>query len=266
MREEKQILFVAWQEPEGRGIYPVGRLTVLEKSPRFEFVYIQGAMDAQRDHGFEPFLAFPDLTKVYRSDELFPFFQNRLMPESRPDFFEHLQRLGLERGAPAVTVLSRSGGDGTSEKLSLFGMPIHDPSSGVFTYFFLARGVRHVEGAEERIRALKPGDEFDLEEEPENPADPLAVVLLDGSRHSVGYMPRYLVEDVRTFMQSARELKVTVERMNPPPAPVHHRLLCKMRVRPADSHPFSPFATARYQPAPQVGGLLAVVCPQLPAP
>lgn len=54
--------------------------------------YIAAALEAQR-LGFGPFVAFPELQRVYRSSELPAFFKNRVLQPKRPDFPEHLLEL-----------------------------------------------------------------------------------------------------------------------------------------------------------------------------
>lgn len=77
-------LFLAWQDSDSRRWFPIGRLTF--NTDKYEFVYTQGAKEAQKECGFEPLLSFPYLDQVYTSTQLFPVFANRLMPRSRPEY------------------------------------------------------------------------------------------------------------------------------------------------------------------------------------
>ena len=43
----------------------------------------------------EPFVAFPHLHRRYAGAQLFPFFRNRVMPSTRPDYVHHVESLGL---------------------------------------------------------------------------------------------------------------------------------------------------------------------------
>jgi len=244
---DDEILYVCWQDPEGRGIYPVARLRRLkDRLALYEFRYLKGAIEAR---GFEPFLSFPDFSRRYTSSALFPFFGNLLMSEKRADYAEYVGRLGLDPGAPrdAFAIISRDLGGGASEDLEVFGMPERDGSTGVLTYHFPARGVRHVAGAEEAIRDLREGEQLEVEPEPQNPQDPHAVKLLKvGDRRPLGYVPFYLSEDLASFLAQGVHPVVVAEKVNLPPAPIHHRLLCKMTVKPAKG--FKPFATERFEP------------------
>ena len=100
LQQQLQALYVAWQQPESRRYFPVARLVagVGDIPGLYEFAYIKGAEEAQKAD-FEPFPAFPKLSEVYRSKELFPFFANRLMSINRPDYPSYLQSLGLDSNA-----------------------------------------------------------------------------------------------------------------------------------------------------------------------
>jgi hypothetical protein len=65
-------LFLAWQDTSGRRWYTIGRLT--RNNATYEFVYTKGVLEAQREAGFQTLPSFPNLYKVYRSEELFPVF------------------------------------------------------------------------------------------------------------------------------------------------------------------------------------------------
>lgn len=243
MKDEKT-LFVCWQHPEGGGIYPVGRLLLRESSPRYEFRYIEGVRKA-REQGFAPFFAFPELETVYVGDHLFPFFADRHMPRSREDYVEHVERLGLGPEAEPLALLARSGGRSVTDKVELFRPPEYDPASDTYVYHFFARGVRHIPGAEGRIKLLKKGDLLEIHPEQGNRYDPQATMLLDAAHGKVGYVPQYLTEDLGDLLKRAR-VAVEIERVNHIPAPVHHRLLCRMSASGATG--FHPFATERYRP------------------
>ena len=91
MTSPHRALYVAWQSQLSRAIYPIGQLVDRKEAPRFEFAYIQGAQEAAND-GFEKLLDFPDHSRLYHSDHLFPLFNNRLMQATRSDYEEHLVR------------------------------------------------------------------------------------------------------------------------------------------------------------------------------
>lgn len=95
-------LFLAWQAPtnskRSRAWFPVGQLDAEPEASHYRFRYTQGALKAQHDVGFMPLLAFPEFERVYKSDELFPLFKNRVVSSKRTDFEEYIRWLDLDRG------------------------------------------------------------------------------------------------------------------------------------------------------------------------
>src|SRR5689334_7834292 len=95
MNEQARTLLVLWQHRESRQFIPAGRLTAYDGGQQpFEFVYVRGYERAAK-LGFAPFVAFPDIGRAYRSLVLFPFFRNRILQRSRPDYAKHTCALGL---------------------------------------------------------------------------------------------------------------------------------------------------------------------------
>jgi len=239
------VVFVAWKDPEHRAIHPVARLLERPASPYFEFTYLAGVRAAERA-GFSPFLAFPDENAAYRSDDLFPLFQNRVMVERRPDYAEYLSRLGLSNGVTPVTLLLRSGGHRVTDRVQMFGRPFVDPLKNVLIYDFFIRGARHVVGAEERIRALSPGDPLSCMDDPHNTKHRHAIALRTEPGSVLGCMPEYIAEDLAQFAAEKATFDVRVTQVNPEHAPAQHRLLCRLEVpRP---HGFEPYSSERFRP------------------
>jgi hypothetical protein len=62
----------------------------------------------------------------------------------------------------------------------------------------------------------------------------------------LGYVPRTLIEDLNAARNGGHAVTVSVERVNPTPAPVQQRLLVRFEIPAMDG--FRPLATARYEP------------------
>ncbi len=226
-------VFLAWQCAATRKIIPVGRLLVLG-SGGYEFSYIQSVHRAER-MGFGPLVSFPELETVYRSKSLPALFKNRVMPTSRPDFPAFVSELGLNAGASAIEVLGRSGGRRATDELEVFSPPVDLPG-GTSEMYVLVRGVRHVKGAEDAIADLEPGQRLLVLRDEQNPHAVHAKLLRTDGTELVGYLPDYLAQELdRRENATIQDLRVTVEKVNPPPAPVHHRLLCRVDFPTADS-------------------------------
>lgn len=250
MSEITQALFVAWQQPESRRFYPVARLALAadeDCQQCYEFAYIQGAREAEQ-HGFQPFLSFPDLEQVYRSPELFPLFSNRLLPASRMEYPQYIDRLGLVPDkANVLEVLGRSGGARATDTVELFPLPTYDPEFESYATRFLAHSIRQLlPASHERIGRLQFGDPlFPMLDCPRDNGS-AAVALRTEDQIIVGYMPSYLVDDARHLLTRCELFEVFVEKVNPHPAPISERLLCRLEsCWPPD---FMPFAAERYQP------------------
>lgn len=248
MSEVLHALFVAWQNPETRRFHPVARraeVQGIECENCFEFTYIQGA---RLTDGFQPFVSFPELDRVYRSRSLFPMFTNRLLSCSRADFPEYMAQLGLPLTTTSpITILSRSSGRRATDTLELFPLPNFEPGFGYRTWFWV-HGLRHLPPELQlQTQALTPGGYVIPIPEPDNPVDPYAIRLLSHqSGHSIGYIPSYLLDDAHTLQETCEICHISVERINPPTSPLQQRVLCRLESCWPDG--FTPYSSLRYQP------------------
>ena len=220
-------LYLAWRQPSQRW-WPVGRLSY--DGSEYVFSYTKGARSAA-DAGFRPLPSFPDLDEAYGSKQLFPLFANRLPPRSRADYDDFVEWLDLGSGEhEPMVMLARSGGQRETDMFEVFPAPVRAPGNRYESAFFV-HGLRHVgPAAEEAARRLVPGDPLVLQAEPENAHDPNAVrVLTTVNGVHLGYVPRYLCDDVHALHETSPEkLSVRVRRVNVPPAPAQFRVLCEM--------------------------------------
>ena len=247
-------LYVVWQDPKSRKYFPVGRLRHISEGGEdyFEFVYIRGTEDA-RQHSFEPFLAFPELRVAYRSTELFPFFVNRLLLESREkEYKEFVRSLGLVPGkASPIEILARSGGRRATDSIELFA-PFENGRTAeseecLINYFFLVHGLRHMRDYAQRLaNTLKRGDPLFIMHDLQNPVDPEAMVLRTSDYCCVGFLPRYLLADLWELVKTEGSIKVSIERLNASPAPIQQRILCKLQT--AKREGFEPCSSDIYLP------------------
>lgn len=249
MLHEYPQLFVSWRSPKSRRVHPVGRLTNDPATHGYEFRYVRNVSEATTD-GFVPFSEFPTLAGVYRAHNLFPLFANRVMPKSRPDYRPFLNALGLSpETADPMVILARTGGTRQTDQIELFPVPKPDPDGCYFSYCLL-RAVKYMPGpvVEERLARLQPGERLLMFDDWQNPVDGSAVGVRTEDSYMVGYLPAYLTADIRALRDKCGRVEVLVERFNPPPAEVHHRLLCK--VVSCWPEGFEPFAGERFQPVP----------------
>jgi hypothetical protein len=243
-------LFVAWQSPVNRSWFTVGKLS--SSKARFRFEYTHGARHA-RKFGFRYFPAFPDLRVTYESERLFPFFANRLLSRSRREYKEFVKWVSShEREEDPVALLARSGGARMTDSLELFPAP--KKRGGEYHLHFFVHGLRHMPvAAANRAEQLVSGERLLLAKDVQNPHDPRALLLRTGDDDHeqdvffVGYLPRYLAQDVSPILEESTA-QAYVLRMNPPPAPIQFRVLCCFRIRPPsdfslfDGEEFTPIA------------------------
>src|SRR6266446_8117086 len=150
------VLFVAWQSPTTRLIHPVGRLIRRDDLNLYEYCYIRRAHSAT-GQGFVPFIEFPKLDSVYFSEQLFPWFANRVLPASRPEYAGDIKSLGLDSAtADPMSILARTGGRRQTDHTELFRLPRPDPITGMYVTHCLLRGIRHLPqpATENRIAQL----------------------------------------------------------------------------------------------------------------
>lgn len=239
-------LFLAWQDSDSRRWFPIGRLTF--NTDKYQFVYTQGAKEAQKECGFEPLLSFPYLDQVYTSTQLFPVFANRLMPRSRPEYSDFVQSLNIpQHEDDPMAILARSGGQRKTDTLAVFPCPEPD-AEGRYHIHFFSHGLRHLpECSIERINRFKPGEELWLAHEFQNQYDYQALTLNTEDHYIVGYCPRYLNSEVFELLrQNLSRVDVRVERVNQSSTPLQFRLLCNITAQ--CSSDFRPFSSQEYQP------------------
>lgn len=258
MTQDPITFFVAWRSPTTRAVLPVARIRRLPASGLYEFAYLRNAVAAEAQ-GFSPLLEFPTLGRVYRSPQPFPLLANRFLPPKRPEYAGFLQSLGLPATAHPMEILARAGGERQTDRIELFPMP-SPTGDGCYRTHCLVRSVRHLPApaTEERVARLRAGEGLAPVPEPDNPHDPLAVRLVTGDGVAVGYLPAYLAADVRDLQARCGAVSVSVERVNPPPAEAHHRVL--VRVDACWPTGFRPYAGPEFEPIVDPDG------PESPSP
>jgi hypothetical protein len=229
-------LFVAWQQPTTREWIPVARLDW--DGGEYRFSYTQGALRAE---SFEPFGRMKELKAIYRSETLFPFFSNRLISKSRPEYEDYLTWMNFDASNSApIFVLGMTGGVRGTDSIELFPMPSRN-AAGTLEIEFFARGLRHFnKTCVNAANSLKQGDRLRLVRDPQNDADAFALFMrTENPIHLLGYVPRFYAKDLGVLLQRfPAEVIVRVQRVNPD-APLSMRLLCSASAPwPDDFMPF----------------------------
>jgi len=237
-----KVLYLAWQDPQSRRWYPVGKLT--SEGGVYRFVYTKGATLSKN---FIPFGSLRDLHEVYRSPDLFPLFANRLISKKRPEYRDFLRWLDLrEVEADPLVILARTEGVRATDSLTVFPCPEPDPQ-GKYVVHFFSHGLRHLpEEARLRINTLREGERLYLLPDPQNPHDAYALALrTDDPASIVGYSPRYIARDFLEILENNPDsVDVRVKRVNAD-APIQLRLLCTLTADWPEN--FKPCSSEDYQ-------------------
>ncbi|MGM5063654.1 hypothetical protein EU244_002385 [Rhodococcus qingshengii] len=216
-------LYLIWQDPESRRFVRVGSLSELIDG-RYIFEYT----DEAHTSGFYPLTQFPDLDRTYVSTRLPAFFVNRLMSSKRESYPEYVRSLGIdspELNTP-MELLARTGGPRDTDTFHLVDTMLAD-SQGAVTSRFLASGVRHIDGAMDRLAHIVAGQRLILEASIDNPANARAQLICVASAQPVGYVPDWLLTDLDGLRSRSRQFEIVAERVSLDAHP-HLRLLCRI--------------------------------------
>ncbi|MGD0389426.1 MAG: DNA-binding protein [Tepidisphaeraceae bacterium] len=251
VQQQLQALYVTWQEPTSREYFPVGRLVggLAPDQPNYEFCYLFGVKRAQQA-GFQLFPSFPDANRAYRSTELFPMFQNRVMSSSRPEYRRYVTNLALNPDTDdPLTILMRSGGGRTTDSIEIFEVPRLRLEVYPYCVHFLAHGLGSLPTESlARIARLQPDERLRIDDCQHSAGRPaLALMTEDGI--AVGNIPSYLVGDAINLQNWCQIVECFAARVNPPNEPIQQRLLCRL-VASCWPPEFRPYSGEDYQPIP----------------
>ncbi|MEN0628322.1 HIRAN domain-containing protein [Phytobacter ursingii] len=235
-------VYVVWQDIQDRMWHPVARLTVMDDGG-FKLNYTNGA----KHPNFVPFPRMNDMSQTYYSNDLFPFFKNRIISERRPEFYDMLKWTNIDISEyNPLELLSVSGGVRKTDNFRIVSIP--ENVDGYYKIKFFVSSIRYISDKNKAyLEFLKEGDELIFSFEDENPSDQDAVRLIDSTReYHIGYYPRYLCRDFRklvSFNINSKDSHIKVLRNNNK-APEQYRLLCEFSTRWPDG--FIPFMSLEY--------------------
>lgn len=218
-------LLVVWQNPSSRRFIPVAELSQLSDGT-FAFKYLADALQAP---GFFALAEYPDLTKTYLSESLPAFFTNRVMSPDRYNYGQYLGWLGLEhldaKEVP-MEVLARTGGGRATDTFHIVDRPLRDES--IFESRFFVSGIRYALSESGDLDYVSAGDHLELRRQPENEANPKAVIVDIENGRQLGWVPDWLCAEVTDMLDDGWTLQLVAEKVNID-APAHTRVLCLLR-------------------------------------
>lgn len=207
-----------------RAIGYLDKFTGGVEPPTYQFTYLARAVV---DPAFVPVVGFRDISRIYRSERLFPSFADRVMSAKRPDRPQYLEALDLDADADAWEILTASGGHREGDPIELISLPRFDSATGETSAHFLAHGVRHRSpDASDRITKLPGGYRLWLEPDRDNPINSEAIRIVDHGMH-LAFVPDPLLDYVHSVMASGA-YDLTVVRANPAETHPHLRLLLRL--------------------------------------
>lgn len=215
-------IYILWQDQYSKLWHPVAKLT--HENNLYRLNYTKGANSSKN---FVPFPNMEKLDSIYESQELFPFFQNRIMPKSRPEFRSIINWLDMTPDTfDPLDYLSVTGGERKTDNYRILKLP--DLINGKFVFNFLVSGIHYLEiENQEKIKNLSNNLELDYIYETDNPVDPNAIKLVDKESGTfVGYCPRYLVNDFKKLLDQNPEFShFKIKKLNIN-APASYRMVC----------------------------------------
>jgi len=233
-------VYLVWQDYVSRLWHPVAKLT--RKDDYFLFNYTKGAAKSER---FKAFVRMEDMSKVYKSNDLFPMFKNRIIPPNRPEFYKTLEWVNIDKNEyDPLIYLAYTGGARNTDNYMV--IPVPSEIDGSYTFKFLVSGVRYLaDDSQTAIESLKTGDTLNFKFEEGNEFDSNAILLETNEQYKVGYCPRYLAEDFKRLMQNdnLESGAFTVEKVNLD-APTQFRILCSFSTKWPEN--FIPFVSDDY--------------------
>lgn len=197
-KDGRDYLYLIWKSEKTRRQFIVG---VLSRNGKYEFKYYHDIKDAQNE-GFKALVEFPDLSKLYTSESLFPTFASRLPDKKRRGMIKILEKYGLKE-FDQYELLKKSGA-----RLPIDSYEFIDP---VFDYeipfektFYLAGAIYYLccDGKDcSKSINIDANEELLLKKEPENKQDPNAIKVFTKSQTFIGYVPRYYSKGLFELLQ-----------------------------------------------------------------
>lgn len=205
-------LLVIWGEPTAGNRQVIGHLH--RSGGEFRFWYEDDLARAQA-RGFQ---MLPEFRVHRRADDsytgryLFALFAERIPAPTRRDFTEMMVAWGVDHPDDQFEVLARSGGIRATDRLELAEYRAVDDTLSQPLEFRIA-GRRYIDDA----APLAVGDAVSLRREPDNTADPAAVIV-DRMGRRAGYVPRQYTQLLGLWVDRGVRLDGQVIRELPLPA------------------------------------------------
>lgn len=234
-------VYVIWQDSDSRLWHPVAKLSF--DNGIYRLNYTKGVL---RSENFRPFPRMDDFKNIYESSDIFPFFANRLIQPTRPEFSKILNWLDTspEEFNP-LDFLGTTSGERETDNYRILQTPKKENSKYYFTFFI--SGIRYLpEASKLEIDRLNRGEELSFSFDESNQHDRSAIIIKTRTEGVVvGFCPKYLSRDFKTLIQHDHNMasRFLVKKVNLD-APSQYRLLCSFETDWPEG--FMPFVSSDY--------------------
>lgn len=198
-----QTLLVVWQDENSRSYYHIGTLSYY--NGLYEFCYTakegQKKLGDALKNGYMIHPVFPDITKTYRSEKMFPAFDRRIPFTDRKDYYDILADLGLNEDASKMDILRATRGRLAGDAYS-FEQPLRMDHHNNLRSSFYIHGMRHRDLPTEWSSWMKEHRALNLVQEPDNEHDPYAVAIYTKSGKHLGYIPAFYSNAVFSLIEN----------------------------------------------------------------
>jgi hypothetical protein len=218
-------LYVGWQDQATREWIPVAKL---ERSDAgYKLTYTAGA---HRCQGFSGLGRMTKLDASYFSPDLFPFFENRIIKKSRPEYKKYLEWIGIENLDPdPLKILQVTGGIRSTDNFELFSTPSYNGKNLCLEFF--PRGLRYTHTkAIDDINNLSNNTPLFVMHDLQNDFDKAALLLRTNEPSiNIGYIPKYYNKGLKKLLDSGIDARVLILQVNKD-APIDMRILCRLEI------------------------------------
>ena len=220
MMSKVKSLLVVWKNKKNNQYYHVGTLSYNSKEYIFEYTYHSNAprkVYEALDDGYFLHPAFPELKKKYISKKLFSAFDRRVPSDSRINYYELLDEMGLPSNADRMDLLKETRGFLPGDPYT-FELPLRIEGQILQTNFYV-NGMRHEKNLPENWPDnVYLGQKLELILDKENDVDPNAVKIYS-SETPLGYVPAIYAQAVSSLLKRGIQVSLTVKNISPNWAP-----------------------------------------------
>lgn len=216
----KETLLVVWQNIETRQKYHIGTLTFKPHENLYEFEYnykskhrgLQQAIDA----GFTGIHEFGMSEDIFKSEELFYFFNKRLPNSRRSDYKLLLKRFGLNEESSKMEFLKRTKGRLATDNYELFAPILFEEQE--FTLETYIEAWQYYDG-DLALDDLEVEESLVLIREPNNQFDKYAVKIHTETGYMLGYISAVYSEFIASVIDNKQKYKVRISKKYPDAIP-----------------------------------------------